>query len=69
MKASIADVIVAIALFYAVLCIPGQIDYAVECGKEINDVSIAIQTVVVLVIIAIGMKKIGGRDDDEYSNL
>ena len=68
MKASIADVIVAIALLYAVLCIPGQIDYAVECGKEINDVSIAIQAIVAFLVVVIGMK-IGGRDDDEYSNL
>ena len=68
MKASIADVIVAIAIFYAVLCIPGQIDYAVECGEEINDISIAIQAIVTFLVVVIGMK-IGGRDDDEYSNL
>ena len=68
MKASIADAIVVIALFYMILCIPGQIDYAVECGEELNDVSIAIQTVVATLMVIIGMK-MGGGEYDEYSNL
>lgn len=68
MKEKISAVVVCIALLYAMLCIPGQIDYAVEYGEEINDASIAIQTVVTVLVAVVGMK-IGGRDDDEYSNL
>ena len=68
MKEKISAVVVCIALLYAMLCIPGQIDYAVECGEEINDISIAIQAIVTFLVVVIGMK-IGGRDDDEYSNL
>ena len=68
MKASIAEVIVVIAIFYLALCIPGQIDYAVEMGTDLDDVSIAIQSVIAILTVIIGLR-VGGRDDDEYSNL